>query len=430
LIVKRNSTGSAGYSIVGSAVSGANLSDLAADYLYAYDESDGSWDTPSGSMDTGKGYFVGYDASAPQISLTGSLVSGNQSVALAKTGEGFNLVANPYAAAISISSLLNNANNLNSTTGTVYLWDDGGQNVGNDRGGDYITVNDLGSVGANDQGDGVSGVNGSGAAINGNIGSLQGFFVKAATASNLDFKPSMQVSIAGSNADENFYRKAQMNKSIIRLSISGNELYNETLIGLVSNASDQVDFALDAHKFSDESALSFYSFIEDEKFAIQAIPLLETQPKEIQLGFDAKRSGAYEISVGQFDGFNDSQIATLIDNQTGEKHLLAQGTTLQFTSEVVIASQRFSLLLSPAAVLSALDTDNNIKISGTENNLSILFSSDKLEDVVIYSMDGRVLFSNTVQFTKDKALIRPSSLLRNQVYVLRVSNKSLKFLIK
>ena len=250
--IMRNTTGSGGYSIVGSPVIGADLSDLSADYLHSWDGT--AWSTPTGPMMPGMGYFAGYDAASPAVSLTGDLVSGDQSVAISTAGDGFNIVANPYAASISIVSFLTANANIDAS---VYLWNDGGENAdANDRGGDYVTVNEIGTVSSENLSDGISGNNVT--AANTDIGSMQGFLVHATSNATVDFSPTMQSVASGANSDDNFYRSADL--PTLKLALSG-DFYNEVLFGFRADASFGVDRLYDAPKLMGNENFAFYSLI-------------------------------------------------------------------------------------------------------------------------------------------------------------------------
>ncbi|MEQ8546260.1 MAG: BNR repeat-containing protein, partial [Cyclobacteriaceae bacterium] len=134
------------YSVVGSPVSGASTSSLGS-LVYSYDEtvafgSDGSArfkevTTPE-TMAGGNAYFSAFTG---EVTFTGTPHTGDVSVPLAydaNDGEnaGFNLVSNPYPAAINYLELIKETNNPN-ISGTVYLWDDGGSDVGQRSNSDY-----------------------------------------------------------------------------------------------------------------------------------------------------------------------------------------------------------------------------------------------------------------------------------------------------
>ena len=393
LTVSRNTTGNGGYSILGAPVSNVNLADISANYLYAYDEATSSFVTAAGTtMGAGVGFFVGYDAVSPSVSFTGSPTSGTVTHALTANDAGFNLIANPYAAAISINTFL--ASNSTDTDGTVYLWDDGGTNEGSVRGGDYVTVNNVGTVGAVDLAG--TGQTGNGPASNGFIASTQGFFVKANTAGIATFNPAMQVTTPDANLDGNHYREAK-EKQLIRFSISGNGLYNETLLGFLDKASLQKDKGLDALKFSGNDLISFYSFQGDEKYAIQALPKLNTEVSSIMLGMDLAEPAEYVLHLSEVSGIADNKSILIIDHETGKVQDIRDNNTLTFsTSSALVNAKRFEVVISDATILDfeKLNMQNEVAIFSSEGMLNIRTDvALNNASINIYSINGTELMS-------------------------------------
>lgn len=396
LTVIRNTTGNGGYSILGAPVGGVLLADISANYLYGYDEPNATFTAPSVTeMAAGSGFFVGFNAASPAVSFTGSAISGTVTKAISFDGDGFNLVANPYAAAISTTSFL--AANSTDTDGTIYLWDDGGTNEGVVRGGDYITVNDMGSLSVGIENRAGTGQAGTGPAGNGFIASTQGFFVNANDAGDVTFTSDMQVNTAGANADANHYRKAG-DKQLVRLSISGNGLYNELLIGFVENATLGRDHGLDALKFSGNELISFYSMQENNKYAIQALPKLNSEVTAVQLGIDLAEAGEYKLNLNEIEGISDDMNITLIDNKTGTIYDLLDKKEVSFSnSGSLVNSKRFELVLSPKAVLG-IDTSNlssKLTVFSNEQGLNIqTLDAFQNADVKVCSLSGSVVLSS------------------------------------
>ncbi|MEQ8548681.1 MAG: hypothetical protein RIC03_12265 [Cyclobacteriaceae bacterium] len=427
--VKRKTTGNAGYSIIGVPVTGANTGALNADYKYTWDGS--AWSVFSGTMFPGSGYFIGYDAANPEISLTGPLFSGNKFITGGLAGDNFKIVGNPYAAPIAISEFLGNTANTAKTTGAVYLWDDGGSNVGANRGGDYITVNNLGATvsttALNDQ---VAGAKGSSIASKGNIASMQGFFVelKEETGS-VTFTPSMQISTSGANADANYYRTSNSENQILKLKLSGNAYANTIIVGLVDGATFDQDNGLDATKYSGNNDFSFYSKLGDKKMAIQGLPKVSTEDISVDLGIDAKDAGEYIFTVEGFEGFGSETQVALYDRHTGQSYILDEKAEVKINITAVNSlNDRFSLSFSNSALLSTESELSKMKVYGSSDELTIRFAGSQ-ERVTIHSLDGKVLFQEVVSFEGEKAVISPA-LQNNQIYILKVKDQSVKFILK
>lgn len=422
LTVERNTTGSGGYSAIGSPLGTAELDDIAADYLYSFDEATNMFvEETTGDMTPGVGYFAGYDASSPVISLTGVPNTGEVTTDITMADAGYNLVANPYAAPISMAEFRIGNDDIDDV---IYLWDDGGSNNGGLRGGDYVTVSDVGVVSTMDLSDGVAGGQGETAAITGNIASFQGFFVKSLTGGGtVSFAPTMQTTASGANADANYYREAG-EKQLVRLAISGNDLYNEILVGLTDNATLSFDNGLDAHKLSGNELISFYSFLESEKLAIQALPKVSTEEMKVQLGFDLAEAGDYTLKLAGLEGISDDISVLVYDGVTGQTYDLRESATIAFTNSAsIVASKRFSLVLAPAAVLGFENAKSNFNVFTNESGLNVVtkdaFANAKVR---IFAMDGKVVsqFEN-VDFSS-KAWNTPFT--RHGVYIVSIESEN------
>ncbi|MEQ9204776.1 MAG: hypothetical protein RLO09_19430 [Cyclobacteriaceae bacterium] len=408
--ITRNTAGNDGYSIIGAPVTGATLEGIVSQGANLIYESDGTDFTAvtSGAMVPGKGYFMAQVGEAsPSVSFTGALVSGNVSATVAASG--YTLVANPYASAISVDQLIA-SDAANATTGSVYIWSDGGTNgvsQSGKRDGSYLVSNQLTTQGV--------------------VGSVQGFFVQGQNGGDITFTPSMQVT--SGNLDGSFYRKATDEKQILKLAISGNGLYHETTVGFLKRATFGRDYALDAEFLKGNDLISFYSKIEDVRFAIQGLPLVESDPIEVQLGMDLAEAGTYTISVEEFSGFSDLQRIILIDQLTGNSYELKNGFSVSFSTESVVDASRFKVVAAPANVLSIADVFDKVNVFGGTSELTINYTSDKVEQVNIYALDGRSVFAGEVAFKNNQALI-DIDINRNQVHVLRVNNQAIKFIVK
>lgn len=408
--ITRNTAGEDGYSIIGSPVTGATLDGLVAQGANLIYESDGTTFTPvtSGVMSPGKGYFMAQVGEAsPSVSFTGALVSGDVSATVAASG--YTLLANPYAAAMSVDQLI--ASDAGSvTTGSVYVWSDGGTNGVSESGkrdGAYLVSNQLTSSGI--------------------IGSVQGFFVQGQNGGDVIFTPSMQQSTG--NTDASFYRNAAEDKQVLKLAIAGNGLYQETVVGFLGRGTLGRDYALDAEYLKGNDLISFYSKMEGARFATQGLPLVESDAIEVQLGMDLAEAGEYILSAEQFTGFSDNLSVTLVDQLTGESYEVDADFSMTFFTESVVDASRFKVVTAPASVLSVASLFDKISVFGGESDLTINYASDKLESVNIYSLDGRSVFAGKVAFNNNQTLVQVD-LNRNQVYVLRVNDQSIKFIVK
>jgi hypothetical protein len=430
--IKKKTTGDKGYSIIGASVSGIALSELEADYLYTYNETQSNWTVPTEAMQPGVGFFVGFNEQAPEVSFSGGMISGAQIVDVTKGGDGFNLVANPFAAAISISEFLSNSTNANTTTGTLYFWDDGGSNVGAQRGGDYITVNNLGvTVSTINLADGVSGKKGTTAASTGYIGSVQGFFIQAAVAGEVVFTPAMQVTTSYANTDTGFYRSERLGGQMLKLSLANETQRDEIIIGFTESASMAIDYGLDARKFVGGENLSFFSMGENERLAIQGLPFNEsTEEMVTDLGMDLPGTGEFQIKVERIQGFDEYSSVVLRDNTTGDLYELSADKIITFQEQnELIDNKRFQLIVKNEKASLAVQKPKSFQFYGNENGLTLLYDFSDKAQVSIYTLTGQLVYDELIPFESSQARIYPS-IQKQSVYILRVGDMMAKFIIR
>ncbi|MAE85355.1 MAG: hypothetical protein CMB80_21660 [Flammeovirgaceae bacterium] len=419
---QRNLRGSGSYNLMGTPLAGVLTSDLQATHIFEWDGS--SFTVPSGALQPGKGYFVATGGSNPTLDITGKPVTGQVNIVISNSGDAYNAVANPYLAAIDRSAFI--AANSTAIDGNIWLWNDGGSNVGGSRGGDYVLINNLGVSSTVDLGDGVSGTK-SLPSNNSPITSFQGFLVSATANASISFTPSMQVSTTGSNADGNFYRVDNESVSTLKLSLSNENHYNETLIGFTKEATDGLDYALDGAYRSVNPDFAFYSLSGETPLAIQGLPLANQVEVEVKLGFELRSSGTYHLQVEKMQNITGS--AFLLDKKTNSLTLLDGSTSLEIELSPGKNLDQYSILFSPYEVLSSVRMKDKILIYGSTQKLHLTTSLQGNHQVTIHDLSGKVIHHEQVKFDNGHAGF-PISLHQNQIYVLRVDQSSLKFIVK
>lgn len=431
--VERNTADNFGQSAISSPVTQAMFQNLGADVIKVYDEVANAFvDVTSGPLQSGEGTLVSFNNADPTVVFTGTPNSGTITTPLSNQGnkengieDGFNLVGNPYMAAINRPAFV--AANSTLIDGNVWLYAEGSV------GGDYITVNDLG----------VSGLSASAVTMydltNDAINSVQGFLVKAQSGANgqmLTFNPDMQLD-AG-NGDDTFFRTRGSNedRDIIKLSLSGQGdqagIYNEIIIGLDEDATTGDDLGLDALKFSGNDLISFYSVQGGKKYAIQALPKDESASIDVMLGFSLMQAGTYMINVEKLESTNDDLKISLMDQVTGETtDLDAVGKSITFSiSETITAEDRF-MVSFPSTTVTSIDDpsfDQLSIVSGNSSGLTVKYLAGN-QHVGIYDLTGKVVLIDSFDF--DNGLARINTQLNpNQIYLLKIRDEIVKFIIK
>jgi len=422
--IKRNTTfGSSDgqYSVVGSPVTAATTSSLGS-IVYTYDETIpyiGNQErfnlvaSPM-SMTPGEGYF---SANSGEVTFTGTPNSGNIDLTMVYSSEndaenaGYNLISNPYPAAISFDAFM--ATNLTTNqviSGSVYLWDDGGSDNGQRTNGDYITVNSMGTAsnGSTRSGD-----------WNGYIGSAQGFFVKATQAGTVSFTDAMKVS--GNNDDASFFRKVAHNnyqtaKLILTNKTTGAQ--DETLIGFVENATSGVDLSYDAQKMGRLEGTKLYSLMDDDfPYAIQGLPLAT---EGIRLGASFDKNAEYVIELIGLNNWPTDLPIGLNDSFENREINLTPATEYVFSASSGITNDRFTLNFTNESILASN------QILGLQTNLTIntieIFKNGEVIDkanVTVMDVSGQVLFSETFNKASGVQQIK-YAFSKDRIYLIKI----------
>lgn len=410
------------YSVIGSPVLNATTSVLGTQ-VYAYDETI-SYGTDGSNrfkqiispeiMSPGNGYFSAYTG---EVVFTGTPNTGIVAIDLeydALDGQyaGFNLVANPYPCAIDFSIFVGANPNID---GTVYLWDDGGSDISQRTNADYITINNAGVVS-----------NGStrSADWNGNIGSTQGFIVKAKNANQMYFTPSMRVS--GQNEDDAFFRKTAENEdSHVRLfTIGVDELKSETLIVFREDATLAFDRLLDAVKVSGHR---LYSKSNGYNLAIQSLPMpqgeitipieVATIPRQFyELGLDDQSNIP--------DGYN-----TYIQFSDQAKWYDLKEENLNFQASDVLAN--FNLILTKSTILTNVVKPVSLVVKKDGILISSALFTQSKAMLTITDISGRLLLSKELDPDESQIAFEFES---GKIYFIRFDSftyhQSLKVVLK
>ena len=228
----------------------------------------------------------------------------------AEADTGFNLVGNPYAAAIDWDDPSWTKTNVENT---IYTWDPEA-NGGN---GEYLTWN------------GVAGTLGSGI-----IPPFQGFWVKATGPG-----PSLIVTEAAKTTGGNFLRKANIQDEtppVLQLRASSEGVEKETVITFTSTAAEGKDLsdAFELTPFS-ETRIDFNTLLSDgTPLAINNLPSdFENRyliPLDVNGFIEGEPiDGEFEISLIGIRRVPDDWVIKLIDNETGEEINLREQSTLR-----------------------------------------------------------------------------------------------------
>lgn len=427
------------YSIVGVPMTGIT-SAVFGEIVYGYDESAAY--NPTGdeglgrfnlvasgtSMTPGAGVF---SSGTADVEMTGVPVFGDQTFALSYTDqgtsaeepyEGFNLVANPYMAAIDVTELF--SENSAVIEEAIWLWDDGGtDDVTRRTNADYLIVNALGAVGSGDS------TSDNSSNWDGYLNIGQGFFVKAlsdADGSNLTFTDNMIV--AGNNVENSFFRKTT-DRNIVKIAISDGNRFKQTIVGLSPNASKEKDHAFDAQHISANKDLQLYSYLNNNRYAIQGLPLINEKLR-VKLGYDLSEQGNYAIRTDE-ESLSEHYDIILEDLQEQRSHYFANGS-YSFYSEAGNDQQRFELVLMPKAVLSTPHLGNDLSVFQTQDGIELQLNNQYSGNSrgLIYNLSGKQLMQlDDMVFSNGKTSFAISSRL-SQIVIIKLITEDQTYITK
>jgi hypothetical protein len=369
----------------------------------AFTSNFGNWSAASGAMTNGKGYIL--RASGGTTNFNGNPNNGNISIPITRgiyngvpyvgptttmvtaDDDNWNLLGNPYPSAIDADAFI--AANSASISGFVKIWTHGTapavtaqpfyQSYGlNYTTLDYITYNGVGSTAP---------------LFDGKIGAGQGFFVlmnhTAATPGNVVFNNTMR---SNAHRNDQFFRTGNERHRIWLDLISPSSTSISTLIGYVSDATNNLDNEFDAIAQGIKTNFEIYSIAESQELIIQGRSLPFNQNDEVTLGVSIPQNGIYTIAINNVDGlFTDaSQDIYLEDKQLGIFHDL-RTAPYTFTGTTGRDENRFVLLYNSSR-LSQDDVAlaNNLMVVANDN-VTIHSSMENINTIEVYDVLGKLI---------------------------------------
>ena len=156
---------------------------------------------------------------------------------------------------------------------------------------------------------------------------------------------------------------------------------------------------------------------------IQALPKLKNaQPQRIALGVDAWTIGDYTITIDHFDNWPSQQDIYLLDAQSGQLVDLRNGDYTFTVHTAGVISNRFFLMVYPAASTGLETEEHKVAHLGWYQNGSHLevFAPENTEisHIELIALNGATVKENT------QSLNMNVSDLSKGVYLLRAQTKS------
>ena len=364
-------------------------------------------------MVPGKGYAAIADAMAMLGAQTftfdgqfnNGVINPNITVSPDVADVNWNFLGNPYPSGVNLDTFLTHPDNA-GLMGTVYLWThvtpadiaNPGNEILNFSVDDYASYNITGGTEAiNDP---------AMRAPTGILASGQGFFIEAmqAAPATATFNNSMRVT----TGNDDFFRTTDR----IWLNLENDYgAFSQILIGFVEGATSGVDRLYDGKRLDGGSYISFFSLIDEERYAIQGREPL-TQEEIVPLGIKNLVEGdnEYKISIDNVEGLLETSEILLLDKLLDITHNLNSGE-YRFDSEQGVYKERFELLLKSDVPEEILKEGELIIIKNQDDSLSFTtINETEIKNIQIFDVLGRLLFNQ--DFNEEKM---PNSIKFNQL---------------
>jgi len=290
-------------------------------------------------------------------------------------GQRFNAVGNPYPSPLNAVDFVSNTTNAANTTGTLYFW----RKTNNAASPSYCSWTTGGFV-----------TNSEAQVFDPNdvLQTGQGFFVEASgNGTSLEFNNTMRID---DHANQ-FFRMQSTERHRIWLNATNAEgLFSQTLVGYMTNATNDVDYAIDGKHIND-GAIALTSLINDETFVIQGRSLPFETTDVVPLQFKATSAGNYTIAIDHVDGlFLESQPIYLRDLTMGFDHNL-KVAEYNFTSDAGTFSNRFEIVYESTLTVSNPILENTVVVYSKNKTIEINSGSVPMNNVKVFDMRGRLV---------------------------------------
>ena len=407
---------------------------VAATFPSAENFADGdgnNWNSYTGLITPAEGYLVWPQASITDGNTTydltysqGTLNSGDVTFPVifnTTKNDSPNILANPYASAISANDFIN----LNTMVDEVYFWEHltppsaglPGYNTMNFSMEDISMYNLMGGVAA------ASDVSGTLTKPDGIMSTGQGFGIKASAAGTATFTNSMR-----RLTNNNTLRSDEVATDRIWLRVQ-NETYqmqNATLIGFSENTTTGIDTGYDSRRLA--TIVSLYSHLEDgtKELGIQSREVFNTTIK-VPLGFSTliDEETSYKISIGQIEGVNLNEVSAYLIDQLENEIIDLSENDYVFSSRKGTYNNRFILQFQPESLGITESLLNAISLFPNPANDKIYVSTPNsivLEAVTVYDIMGRVLLYSNLEGTEGEKTIDISTLTSATYFVVLKSS--------
>ncbi|MDD3323134.1 MAG: hypothetical protein PHS59_17010 [Paludibacter sp.] len=388
-----------------------------------WDETNGAWvNNFTGNLSRGIGYIAvsSSGTATNNISFSGTLNDGDVDVAVTRTvgkiKEGFNLISNPYPSYLNAMNAINaKLTNMESTIwyrtkGTVYSFE---------------TVNTASGEGTN--------------GVTGYIPPMQAFWVRVKpnadpllnNSETLTFTNAMRSHANPTGVTTTLLKSPNaVETQKIRLQVSNGINKDEVLIYTNQKASNEFD-KYDSRKISNENVAfpEIWTVVNNETLVINGYNQLPIN-QEIILGFKTGQSNNFKIKASQVSNLESATSLILKDKLLDREYELIEGAEVDFTSDVINTTNRFSLILKTNGTITGNEFNNSLETNWT------VFANKSKQITVSGAKQGSVIsvyntFGQTINTFKAKSQTETlSEVYAPGMYLVILNNQVKKLIIK
>ena len=381
---------------------------------------------PNGYPTSGGNVFTGVFEGVPNNGIVSVAVQGN----FIAPSTNWNLIGNPYPAAIDIEKFL--TANSSVLDGTIRLWTHNtapsaipsypgfSTQALNYSSDDYAIYNFTGSVGTSNALN--TGVNNS--TPERFIGAGQSFMVEGIASGTALFNNLMRKDVSGYDNSQ-FFRNStntqapanEKNRLWMEV-VHQDGKFKKAMVGYVEGATNGVDWGYDS-KIKLTGELLFYSLVEDQKLAIQGKSSPFNQNDVVHLGLSTTLSGEFILNLYQFDTLFENQEVYLLDKYTNTFHNIKEEMYL-FSSSAGTFDDRFELRFTneTLSLNPNLNTKNNLLCYAKETAIKIKSNDIQINSVAVYDSAGRLLFDQNKVNTSEITITEIAK--NNQLLLIQV----------
>lgn len=267
----------------------------------------------------------------------------------------------------------------------------------------------------------------------------QGFFVKGSSNGTLTLKNAYRTYYRETDAFSQFERPENVafddgvplpppppeNLAVPHIKINvilNNEATRQIALAFVPEATDGVDFGIDAMSPSgDDLTKDAYFFLDDNKYVIQGVQF--DVDKRIPLGVKATNNAIMKFYVPEIINFDPEQMIYLYDDLDGSYHDIKNGM-YEVTLADGIYNNRFEITFTDTELKVDEIIKNDFLIVQDNGNQLLNILNPNLIDVssiALYDITGRLIFKDDKTGTNNKYQF-PTTGLSESVYIVEIKS--------